>query len=80
MIRILIADDEPMVRAGVRAVLSTDPAISVVAEAGGGREAVELALRHRPDVAVLDIRMPGLGGIEALAEIRRTTPRPACSC
>ncbi|KOU19056.1 LuxR family transcriptional regulator [Streptomyces sp. WM6372] len=63
-----------MVRAGVRAVLSTHPAISVVAEAGDGREAVELALRHRPDVAVLDIRMPGLGGIEALAEIRRTTP------
>ncbi|MFF4099074.1 response regulator [Streptomyces sp. NPDC001903] len=74
MIRVLIADDEPMVRAGVRAVLSTDPAISVAAEAGEGREAVELALRHRPDVAVLDIRMPGLGGIEALTEIRRTAP------
>ncbi|MBW5484977.1 response regulator [Streptomyces bambusae] len=74
MICILIADDEPMVRAGVRAVLSTDPAVDVVAEAGDGREAVELVLRHRPHVAVLDIRMPRLGGIEALAEIRRTAP------
>jgi DNA-binding NarL/FixJ family response regulator len=74
MIRVLIADDEPMIRAGVRAVLSTDPDIAVVAEAVDGHAAVELVLRHRPTVAVLDIRMPGVNGIEAAAEIRRTMP------
>ncbi|MEU3631407.1 response regulator transcription factor [Streptomyces fradiae] len=74
MIRTLIADDEPMVRAGVRAVLATDPGIDVVAEAGDGHAAVELTLRHRPDVAVLDIRMPRLDGIGAAAEIRRVAP------
>ncbi|MDT0319611.1 response regulator transcription factor [Streptomyces millisiae] len=74
MIRVLIADDEPMIRAGVRAVLATDPEIEVVAEAGDGQDAVELARRHRPAVAVLDIRMPGINGIEAAAEIRRTVP------
>ncbi|AWS46220.1 response regulator transcription factor [Streptosporangium sp. 'caverna'] len=74
MIRVLIVDDEPMIRAGVRAVLSTDPDITVVAEAADGHEAVELVQRHRPQVAVLDIRMPGVNGIEATAEIRRTVP------
>lgn len=74
MIRVLIADDEPMIRAGVRAVLSTDPEIDVVAEAADGHDAVELVRRHRPAVAVLDIRMPGTNGIEAAAEIRRTVP------
>jgi DNA-binding NarL/FixJ family response regulator len=74
MIRVLIADDEPMIRAGVRAVLATDPDITVVAEAGNGHDAVELARRHRPAVAVLDIRMPGMNGIEAAAEIRSAVP------
>lgn len=70
-VRVVIADDEPMVRAGVRAVLTADPAIEVVAETGNGHEAVELVRRHRPDVVVLDIRMPGADGITAAAEIRR---------
>ncbi|MEV0017144.1 response regulator transcription factor [Streptomyces tendae] len=74
MIRVLIADDEPMIRAGVRAVLATDPDIHVVAEAADGHDAVELARRHRPAVAVLDIRMPGVNGIDATAEIRATVP------
>ncbi|QLH26918.1 response regulator transcription factor [Streptomyces sp. Rer75] len=74
MIRVLVADDEAMIRAGVRAVLTTDPAIDVVAEAADGRDAVELVRRHRPQVAVLDIRMPVMGGIEAAEEIRRTVP------
>ncbi|MFT2014441.1 response regulator [Streptomyces sp. 796.1] len=74
MIRVLIADDEAMIRAGVRAVLCTDPGIEVVAEAADGHEAVESVLRHRPDVAVLDIRMPRLGGIAAAAEIRAAAP------
>ncbi|MFD8592864.1 response regulator [Streptomyces sp. NPDC059637] len=74
MIRVLVADDEAMVRAGVRAVLSTAGDLDVVAEAVDGREAVEQALRHRPDVAVLDVRMPRLDGIEAGAQIRRHLP------
>ncbi|GAB2625853.1 response regulator transcription factor [Streptomyces capparidis] len=77
MIRVVVADDEPMVRAGVRAVLSADPEVEVVAEAGDGRAAVEAVQRHRPDVAVLDIRMPGTDGIAATAEIRRTVPGTA---
>src|SRR5687767_2613666 len=74
MIRVLIADDEAMIRAGVRAVLSTDPAIEIVAEAADGHDAVEQVRRHRPRVAVLDIRMPKVSGIEAAAEIHRTMP------
>lgn len=74
MIRVLVADDEPMIRAGVRAVLATDPGIDVVAEAADGHDAVELVRRHRPAVAVLDIRMPGVDGIEAAREIRATAP------
>ncbi|MGW1779377.1 response regulator transcription factor [Streptomyces sp. NPDC002143] len=73
-VRVLVADDEPMIRKGVRAVLATAPDIDVVAEAGDGHQAVELAQLHRPDVAVLDIRMPGVDGLRAAAEIRRTLP------
>ncbi len=76
MIRVLIADDEAMIRAGVRAVLSTDPGIDVVAEAADGHDAVELVRRHRPQVAVLDIRMPKVNGIEAAAEIHRRCRPP----
>ncbi|MFI9237543.1 response regulator [Streptomyces sp. NPDC053079] len=74
MIRVVVADDEPMIRAGVRAVLSTDAELEVVAEAADGHEAVELVRRHRPEVAVLDIRMPRASGIEAAAHIRAAVP------
>ncbi|WP_406055728.1 response regulator [Kribbella sp. NBC_00889] len=77
MIRVLLADDEAMVRAGVRAILDTDEAIEVVAEAADGAEAVEQVRRHRPDVAVLDIRMPRMDGLAAGAEIRRSVPETA---
>ncbi|MFF5208604.1 response regulator [Streptosporangium sp. NPDC000396] len=75
MIRVLLADDEAMIRAGVRAILSADSEIEVVAEAGDGREAVELVLSHRPDIALLDVRMPKLDGLAAVAEIRRVAPQ-----
>ena len=74
MVRVLIADDEAMIRAGIRAILATDPAVEVVAEAADGREAVELARRHRPDVALLDIRMPGSDGLTALGQLRQLLP------
>jgi DNA-binding NarL/FixJ family response regulator len=77
MIRVLLADDEMMVRAGVKAILAAAPDIEVVAEAGDGREALELARAHRPDVALLDIRMPVLDGLGAAAEFRRVAPEVA---
>jgi DNA-binding NarL/FixJ family response regulator len=77
VIRILLADDEAMIRAGIRAILTTDPAFDVVAEAGDGREAVDLAISHHPDVALLDIRMPRLDGLAAAAEMRRAAPGTA---
>ncbi|WP_116245056.1 response regulator transcription factor [Nocardiopsis sp. FIRDI 009] len=77
MIRVLIADDETMIRAGVRAIVQSDPGIEVVAEAADGREAVDLVLSHRPDVVLLDIRMPRMDGLAATAEIRRVAPDTA---
>ncbi len=74
MIRVLIADDEPLIRAGIRMILTSADDIEVVAEAGDGHEALELARRHRVDVALLDIQMPRLDGLAALAELGRTTP------
>jgi DNA-binding NarL/FixJ family response regulator len=65
MIRVLIADDHDLVRAGFRVMLEAEPDIRVVAEAADGREAVEAARRARPDVIVMDIRMPDVDGIEA---------------
>lgn len=77
MIRVLLADDETMIRAGVRAILGTAEGIEVVAEAADGREAVDLALRHHPDVCLLDIRMPRLDGLQAAAELRKVAPGTA---
>lgn len=74
MIRVLLADDEVIVRAGVKAILAAAPDIEVVAEAGDGREALELARAHRPDVALLDIRMPVLDGLAAAARFRQVAP------
>ncbi|QCX78312.1 Response regulator protein VraR [Streptomyces sp. YIM 121038] len=77
MIRVVLADDEAMIRAGVRAILTAGDGIEVVAEAADGREAIELAQAHRPDVALLDIRMPRLDGLAAGEEIVRTLPGTA---
>jgi DNA-binding NarL/FixJ family response regulator len=77
MIRVLIADDEPMIRAGARAILASDPGIEVIAEAGDGRVAVELTRRHRPDVALLDIRMPVMDGLTAAEVLHRSVPETA---
>ncbi|MET9433472.1 response regulator transcription factor [Streptomyces sp. NPDC006551] len=73
-IRVVIADDEPLIRAGIRMILTSDPEIEVVAEAANGREAVEEARAHAADVVLLDIQMPVLDGLSALPELRRAAP------
>ena len=74
MTTVLLVDDQDLVRAGLRALLNSDPGITVVAEASDGARAVELAVRHRPDVVLMDIRMPGIGGIEATERITAAHP------
>ena len=73
--RILIADDHAILREGVRALLATADDIEVVGEAADGREAIDLAQKLEPDAILMDVAMPGLGGLEATLEIRRLVPR-----
>ncbi|BAJ28105.1 MULTISPECIES: response regulator transcription factor [Kitasatospora] len=73
-IRLLIADDQPLVRRGLSLILSPDPALQVVGEAENGAHAVELARELRPDVVVMDIRMPVLDGVDATRELARVLP------
>ena len=74
VVRIVIADDHPVVRSGIRGMLASDPEFEVVGEAGDGAEAVALALRERPDVVLMDLRMPELDGASATAEIKARHP------
>lgn len=73
-IRILIADDHSLVRAGIRALLEKHPDIDVVAEANNGREALELIRQFRPDVVLMDISMPELNGLEAIRQLATEFP------
>jgi DNA-binding NarL/FixJ family response regulator len=73
-IRVLLADDHATFRESVRELLEANTDLEIVAEAGSGKEAVDLAGVHRPDVAVLDVRMRGMSGIEAIPQIRRSSP------
>jgi DNA-binding NarL/FixJ family response regulator len=74
MIRVLIADDEPLMRAGIKAILGTADDIELVAEAGDGREALQIVRERRVDVAVLDIRMPRMDGLACARELRTVAP------
>jgi len=64
MIKIIIADDHPMMRSGVKSVLQTNPQMQIIAEAQDGEEALKLILKHQPDVALIDVEMPKLTGLE----------------
>jgi DNA-binding NarL/FixJ family response regulator len=75
MIRILLADDHALVRQGFRMILAAQADMEIVGEAGNGREAVELAEKLKPDVAVMDVAMPELNGIEATRRIATVSPR-----
>jgi DNA-binding NarL/FixJ family response regulator len=74
-IRIVLADDHRLVRAGIRSLLEDIKGAEVVAEAEDGREALRLIEKHQPDIALLDIGMPGLGGLEVAAQTAELSPR-----
>ena len=74
MIRVLIADDQTMVRSGLRLILEAESDIVVSAEAGDGEEAVRLASREGPDVVLMDVRMPRMDGLEATSQITENSP------
>jgi DNA-binding NarL/FixJ family response regulator len=73
-IRILVAEDHTVVRDGLIAIIKQERDMDVVAETGNGRQAVELWKQHRPDVTLVDLRMPGLDGVNVIREIRATDP------
>jgi DNA-binding NarL/FixJ family response regulator len=73
-IRILLCDDQPLFRKGLRILLSLQPDFEVVDEAGDGAEAIELAKKHRPAVVLMDLQMPGLDGIAATRSVRAELP------
>src|SRR5471030_90544 len=73
-IRILVAEDHLVARVGVSTIVNMQPDMTVVAEASNGHQAVELFRKHLPDVTLLDLRMPGMGGVEAATAIRAEYP------
>ncbi|MEV6424314.1 response regulator transcription factor [Streptomyces sp. NPDC051662] len=76
MIRVLVVDDEALVRAGLRMILDPAEDIEVVAEVSDGSEAVTAVAKYRPDVVLMDVRMPGMDGLTALKELRRSPGAP----
>lgn len=72
--RILLADDHALLRQGLRLIIEREPDLTVVAEAGDGHEAIEHAIKHRADLAILDVSMPVLNGLGAARELRRRLP------
>jgi DNA-binding NarL/FixJ family response regulator len=76
MIRVLLTDDQPLFREGLRAVLTADPGLQVVAEAGNGEEALRACEQHRPDVALMDLKMPTMNGVVATRRLK--VQQPGC--
>jgi DNA-binding NarL/FixJ family response regulator len=75
MIRVLIADDQTVVREGLAAILSTDPELEVVGQAGDGQQALEMTAQARPDVVLMDLKMPVLNGVQATRRLRKDHPQ-----
>src|SRR6185436_11981948 len=76
-IRVLIVDDHPVVRIGLRTTIDAEPDMQVVAEAGDGAAAIEAFLTHRPDITLMDLRLPGMSGPETITQIRNRRPDAA---
>ncbi len=74
MIRVLVIDDHPMIRAGLSATIEPELDMRVIASADNGRDGVELYRQHQPDVALMDLKMPEMGGVEAIRAIRADFP------
>lgn len=74
VVKIVLADDHAVVRSALRALLEKEPDFEILAEANDGEEAIRFAVGHRPDVVVLDLNMPGVGGLAAIAPIRERCP------
>jgi two-component system, NarL family, response regulator len=74
-IRVLIVDDHPIVRVGINAIISAREDMTVVAQAGTGEEAIDLFSQHSPDVTLMDLRLPGMSGVEAIRAIRAISPK-----
>jgi DNA-binding NarL/FixJ family response regulator len=73
-IRVMLVDDHPAFRKGLAALIGTENDLEVVAETGAGNEAIELFRRHKPDITLMDLRLPGMGGVEATIAIRKEFP------
>ena len=74
IIRVLVVDDHPPMRIGLVALLKSQPGMDVIAEASDGEEAIEVYDDVLPDIVLMDLRMPGMGGVEAILAIRKKTP------
>jgi DNA-binding NarL/FixJ family response regulator len=74
LIRLMVVDDHPVVRRGIALLLSTEPDLELVAEAENGRQAIQQFRTHRPDVTLMDLQMPEMGGVDALSAIRAEFP------
>jgi DNA-binding NarL/FixJ family response regulator len=74
LIRLMVVDDHPVVRRGIALLLSTEPDLELVAEAENGRQAIQQFRAHRPDVTLMDLQMPEMGGVDALSAIRAEFP------
>src|ERR1700745_1842865 len=74
LIRLMVVDDHPVVRRGIALLLSTEPDLQLVAEADNGRQAIQQFRTHRPDVTLMDLQMPEMGGVDALSAIRAEFP------
>ncbi len=74
-IRVLIVDDHPIVRVGIHAIISARSDMTVVAQAGSGEEAIPLFREHQPDVTLMDLRLPGMSGVDAIRSIRAISPK-----